>query len=145
VLPVADGESLRYFRGKAIRNALNGYLEKKLGFVPIDGVDDPSNSLVYRDLVPLVRYFRARFERNRLHSEEKVIRTELWFGSAPIPPRGQRTEVENLARRATALGAYREKRPSEVVLYQAPPEGTVRQEVDIQWRLEFVVTPQSPS
>ena len=55
------------------------------------------------DLVPLVRYFRKRFEREHVLAGEHVTRTDLWYGTAPIQPPGGGDNRETAAARLEAL------------------------------------------
>jgi len=90
------------------------------------------------DLVPMVRYFRSRFEERALSPEESVARVALWYGAAPLPPPGE--SLDTLPRE-TVLERYYGG-PFGVPSAQAPPrEGSEEREADILWTLEFIDTP----
>ena len=135
VLPVGRRESLRYFRGKAIRNALDAYLAKEFREVVSPAIEDTAGSGLYRDLIPLVRYYRGRFQRAQAAT---VHRTELWYGSAPVPPPGQRIDAGVLSQRREALDAYEQVRAQNASTVLFPSRGTVEREADIRWTLEFI-------
>ena len=139
VLLVPDGESLRYFRGKAIRNALDTYLHKDFAYV---GTAAPGDAEVdaarYEDLIPLVRHFRKRFARTRAETSSRIIRTELWFGRASMAPPGQRLDETVLKTRRMALESYGRRPPRNHSRLILPRRGAVHRELDLTWSLEYV-------
>lgn len=142
VLPVGPDESSRYFRGKAIRNALDSYVKREFRETPLSA-DAAVAPEVYQYLVPVVRYYRDRFER--WHPEMgRVDRTEFWYGVARIPPRGQRHAPGVLERRAEALAAYNPLRPASLPRAAAPRRGARAEDADIQWTLEYIDLSREP-
>jgi hypothetical protein len=137
VLPVGDGESLRYFRGKAIRNALEAYHDKDYRSASSTTAAEP-DPVVFRDLVPITRYYRSRFARAQSGTAANVVRTEFWFGRAPIPPPGRRNPPDVLVERAGVLAAYVAGTAVETSRYAVPRLGDIEKEADIVWELEYV-------
>ena len=138
VLPVGAAESLRYFRGKAIRNALDTYVEKESGHLGIVLEAEEVDRRLFSELVPLVTHFRARFAASQLTPPARIVRTALWYGSAPIPPPGRRADDAALAERERRLAAYEQRSPRPASRLILPRRGQVEQEADVRWRLEYV-------
>lgn len=139
VLPVGPEESLRYFRGKAIRNALDTYLRKEYSHlgIALERGEQPDPRL-FMELVPLVSYFAARYADRHLTPPARIVRTELWYGSAPIPPPGQRSSETALAERQKQLTAYEQRPPRTASRLVLKARGAVEQEAGIRWRLEHI-------
>jgi hypothetical protein len=87
---------------------------------------------------PLVGFFRRRFAAS-LAPDDTIVRTELWYGSAPMPPRGERLADETLQARLAVLHSYYDG-PVPVILgsQDFPTVGIEEREADIVWRLEFI-------
>jgi hypothetical protein len=87
---------------------------------------------------PLVGFFRRRFAIS-LAPDDIIVRTELWYGSAPMPPRGERLPDETLQARLAVLHGYYDG-PVPVILgsQDFPTVGIEEREADIVWRLEFI-------
>lgn len=134
VLPVADTESRRYVRGKAIRNALNSYQDKDYRTPSLDSPE----SIVFPDLVPVTRYYRDRFVRARLKNPQRVVRTEFWLGRAPIPPPGYQLDANTISKRERMLDAYKSLPQTTASRYTLPARGASEREADIVWNLQFV-------
>jgi hypothetical protein len=89
------------------------------------------------DLAPIARYFARRFETRNLRSDETVLRTEVWYGEAPMPLPGT-SDPESTEARWAVLRPYYEGpvenhfgRPYYPVYHNAEEEG------DIFWILEY--------
>ena len=150
VFPADREDRVRFFhqyRDKAVLHILERVaVAEGKGMMPIDGADQPlyseqpadSAAEVEREFEPLVRYFRTKLERTYLTRGERVVRTDVWAGGAPIPPRGQALSPERLAARLDVLSRYYAG-PSRVAL--ASPSWTVgltEQEADIGWELIYI-------
>ena len=94
-----------------------------------------------RDVRPLARYFRDRFSREYLNSDEHVVRTEVWVGGAPIPPPGQRLTDGQREKRLAVLQRYWDGPSERTTNIFAPPVGAAQQEGDIVWTLEYAERP----
>jgi hypothetical protein len=92
-------------------------------------------------VAPVTRYFARQFEREHLLSTERIVRTELWYGMATIPPPGFSIEASRQARQSV-LSKY----------YSGPVEfrGAIpayshylahEQEGDIIWTLDYYEEP----
>ncbi|HYU80340.1 MAG TPA: hypothetical protein VEK56_15225 [Vicinamibacterales bacterium] len=90
------------------------------------------------DLAPIARYYGRRFRETQLLSDERIIRTEVWHGTAPIPPPGEQLSPVALDARDTVLQRYYagpiEDRARDAT--KTPYHGAV-QEADITWVLEY--------
>jgi hypothetical protein len=87
-------------------------------------------------LFPIVNAFARRFKATGISAGEALVRTELWRGTAPIPPPGQVSPTEALDERRRALEAFQSHVdvdfvPSDRVL----PLGAVVHEADLTWVL----------
>jgi hypothetical protein len=90
------------------------------------------------DLAPIARYFGRRFERRALRPGEQVVRTEVWFGTAPMRPPGSSTEDELVQARWEVLRTYYggpvERHFGRPLI---PTYRATEQEADIEWVLEY--------
>jgi len=117
------------FRDKAVLNALETFL--------VTRAKDPAAGIP-KDLEPVARYFREQFRQSYLHAGERVLRTDIWFGNAPIPPPGQRVGRSAADERHQALARYWDG-PSEAFPADTAPEpDALQHEADIVWKLEYV-------
>ena len=120
------------FRDKAVLVVRDGFLAARTRGAPVDAP---------RDMRSLAKYFRDRFRRDYLNTDEDVVRTEVWFGEAPIPAVGQRLSDGQREKRLEVLQRYWdgpfERSASTVV----PPVGAAQQEGDIVWRQEYAERP----
>lgn len=90
-------------------------------------------------LAPVARYFSREFARMHLAGRnERVVRTEVWVGTAPIPPPGEEADENERLARAVALQAYYDG-PIEQRLNipPYPPYHGGEREADISWILEY--------
>ena len=117
------------FRDKAILNSLEALAVNRLES------HDASRS---SDLEPVAAYFGNRFKAAYLAPGETLVRTEVWFGGAPIPPTGQRVTDSTLQERWGVLQRYWDG-PDEAPAAPTPPrQGALQGEADIAWRLDYV-------
>jgi hypothetical protein len=89
-------------------------------------------------LAPMARYFSRRFARARLGGDDRVVRVEVWSGSAPNPAFGSDTSRAAIAERQARLGGYYDgpvERHLGSMAY--PPYHAEEDEADIQWVLEY--------
>jgi hypothetical protein len=153
VLPSAREDRVRWLRqylDKAVVNTLDTYftnLAKYHG--AFDGIEPPgrpsaleSSESLPRDFVPLLRYFRTRFQRTHLPANARIVRTDLWYGVAEIPPPVQPVNDRVSKGRRKLLNEYQEG-PTRIVGTAStnPQRGAVEQEADILWKLEYVEKP----
>jgi hypothetical protein len=137
VLPAQRDDRVRLrhdFRDKAIVNAIDAFFARR-----DRSIGSEAASSARDDFAPIVRYFRSQYRRHFLAAGEDVIRTEVWYGLAPMPPRG-RTLPEG--RRSMRLDVLREyyNGPvrSTVGALKAQGLGSEEREADIVWTLEYV-------
>jgi hypothetical protein len=145
----ADDEArvrlLHQFRDKVMLNTLDNYF-KEVAAASASGGEpfEPEAARRLRGLEPIVRYFASRLVRT-LRPGERLVRTELWNGEAPIPPPDQGWEREMRTVRLAALAPFRQGpapvAASEVTRYQQ--RGAMEREADIRWLLVYV-TPTAP-
>ena len=95
------------------------------------------------DLAPIARYFSREFARTHLAGgNERVVRTEVWVGTAPIPRLGDELDEADRLERAVVLQAYYDgpiEQRINVPLY--PPYHAGEREADIGWVLEYYEEP----
>jgi hypothetical protein len=121
------------FRDKAVLNALETF--------SIARVHSEESQLASRDLQTLAKYFRNRFERDYLKADERVVRTDVWFGQAAIPPPGERLTQEQRESRLAVLATYWQG-ATELIASSIPPTpGALQREDAIVWRLEYIDQP----
>jgi len=150
VFPADREDRVRFFhqfRDKAVLHILEKFaLARGKGMMPIDGEAQRRGSIdpaqqtaaVEREFAPLVRYFGDRLERTYLTNGERVVRTDVWAGAAPIPPRGQALSAARLDARLSVLNAYYAG-PSAVALASVPRTvGQTEGEADIAWELIYI-------
>ena len=90
------------------------------------------------DLAPVVRYFAREFARTHLTGSDRVRRTEIWIGTAPIPPLGTAADDEARLDRAAALqGYYDGPIEQRINVPPVPPYHAGEHEADINWLLEY--------
>jgi hypothetical protein len=99
---------------------------------------DTRSSELPDNLVPIARYFARRFQRNHLTAQERILRTDVWYGTAATPPRGSQMEPGARDARLEILRTYYEG-PIENHLPAPdyPPYFAVEREGDISWVLHY--------
>jgi len=123
------------FRDKAMTSALARFHGER------------SNALLRADtksaelpnhIAPIARYFARRFQRDSLTSDERVVRTEIWYGIAPMPIPGELSDARTVDKRRTVLGEYyRGPVENHLIAPSYPQYHIVEVEADIQWYLEY--------
>lgn len=123
------------FRDKAMTSALARFHEER-------GRDlirpDTTSAELPDHLAPVLRYFARRFERVALRPDERILRGEVWYGTAPMPAAGETVEPGRVEERHNALRQY----------FQGPVENHFgrpvypvyhagQREADIEWVLEY--------
>lgn len=142
VLPAHREDQIRAFqsfrdssRDKALAIALDDFrarLATKLdrdGRLPRDLPDD---------LAPIGRYFGRRFERTYLKSNERVLRTEVWYAEVLNPVRGATLKPADIdARRAVLRSYYTGPVRGPASSYGTLAYGSSEKEADIKWTLLY--------
>jgi len=90
------------------------------------------------DLAPVARYFARRFQRVALRKDERILRSEVWYGIAPMPGPGMEIDRLRADARLEILREYYQG-PVENHLGRPdyPPYHAVQEEADITWFLEY--------
>jgi hypothetical protein len=136
VLPVGRDDRIRIghdFRDKAIVNLMVAFF---------DDQSKPGSAPEHPDgFRPLVRYFTSRYRSRELSDGERIVRTEVWWGSALIPPPGQSLPGTREARLDALTRLYGGPVPSVLGLSSPHAPGDQEQDADITWKLEFVDRP----
>jgi hypothetical protein len=139
VLPAqADGRMrLRHdFRDKAIINALDAFLARTAGPERRSPAERDAAS---NDLGPVVHYFRNQLRDRSLGGERTIVRTELWYGRALIPPPGQSPSDETRSAREQALTAHAARSVvADGAQFDQHALGSEQREADILWTLEYI-------
>jgi hypothetical protein len=91
-------------------------------------------------LVPVIGAFARRFNERNLGQGERLIRADLWKGSAATGPPGHVTEPGTLAARRAILEAYDAETDLSLLSNKLPDVGARLREVDIDWTLLGRVT-----
>jgi hypothetical protein len=90
------------------------------------------------DLAPIARYFSREFARTRLAETDRIIRVEVWIGTAPIPALGAELDADARVERAVVLQAYYDGPVEERInVPDYPPYHAGYREADIAWLLEY--------
>jgi hypothetical protein len=90
------------------------------------------------DLAPIARYYSRVFAKQLRNRGDRVVRTEVWVGTAPNAPPGHRLPEAVLHARRVLLEEYYDgivEQRFNVPPY--PPYHGVEQETDIKWLLEY--------
>ena len=123
------------YRDKAIAIALEDFYRRR----DRDLIrPDTLSSNLPDDLAPIGRYFGRRFARAHLREHERILRTEVWYGTSRNPLRGAPPNSEDIAARIALLRDYYEG-PVEnrIRIPPYPPYRAVEEEADIRWLLEY--------
>jgi hypothetical protein len=126
------------YRDKAISIALDSFIRRRdvslihPGTRPGDLPDD---------LAPVARFFAKQYANNHLREGERIVRTEVWAGTASNPPRGEAQDADARDAHLAVLHHYYggpvEERPR---LTPYPPYYATEREGDIEWVLEYFET-----
>jgi hypothetical protein len=135
------------FRDKTVSTALDRFAassDRLLRSARRNAGGDPARALAQlarnppADLVPVARFFGDRFERAHLDPGERMVRQEIWYGTAPLP-----TEADPGSERLNALRRYYAG-PTFAPVGQHAAEaryGAIEREADIVWALLYVHEP----
>jgi hypothetical protein len=122
------------FRDKAITVALSRFHGARADLVR----RDTASAELPDDLAPIGRYFARRFEKQALRPDERILRTEIWYGEAPMPPQGSTLDRASTDLRLAVLREYYDgpvqdhlTRPAYPVYHKSEVEA------DINWVLEY--------
>ena len=123
------------FTDKAIDLSLQSF-ETRLDRARRAGHDDEEAlALAGRELAPLMRFFARRYADRALPPGGRLVRVELWRGSAPMAPLGQAWSPDRIHRRYEALDAYDAATYGGLVAGHPLPPGTLAEDADIRWQL----------
>jgi hypothetical protein len=135
---------------RAFQSFRDSYLDKDLAISLTNFYNRRKNDLVRpdtrpgdlpNDLAPVARYFKRRFAKG-LRVDEHIVRTEVWYGTAPTPALGRPADRVVLAERHSILQDYYEGAVEQRVNVPAfPPYHAGETEADIQWVLEYYEEP----
>jgi hypothetical protein len=135
VFPADDETGVRFihrFRDKAIFNAAEAYFLRR---DRIETRESPSSD-AREALLPVAQHFTRQFRLSHLTEGSRMIRTEIWYGSAPIPFPGKEPPDRDLLMRLTALDRYRDATvPPQRGALAPPAIGATQREADITWML----------
>ena len=142
VLPAHREDRLRLlasfhdsYRDKAVEIAMNTFSRKRARTLVRP---DTRPAELPDSLAPVARYFARRFARAHLTGGERLVRVEVWSGTAPNPPFGSAATRIAVAERQARLGGYYDGpvvRRLGPMTY--PPYHAEEDEADIQWVLEY--------
>ena len=125
------------FRDKALDNSLDRFRERRRPSLVQPGTQSTE---LPDDLAPVARYFARRFTNTHLPSDgsERIVRTEVWVGTARNHEPGDAMATMRHADRITALRAYYEGPVEQrFSLTPLPPYHAAELEADIEWLLDY--------
>jgi hypothetical protein len=128
------------YRDKALAVAMGRFYERRKAELI---KPDTRPEQLPEDLAPVARYFAKRFtQRHLAGGGERVIRAEVWVGTAPIPRLGVAPDADARLERAVILQTYYDG-PIEQRLNvpELPPYHAGEREADIAWVLEYYEEP----
>jgi len=133
ILPKSREDRVRFFHD--FQDKATSSLWTAFNQAAAQKVQDPSG---VDELAQSLRFFKARFRLEHLSDRDQIVRTEVWFGSAPIPPPGDQQADEALRLRLAAVPSYysdHRKTP-----FSGPYSGLGREEreLDITWLLAYL-------
>jgi len=142
VLPAHREDRVRFlqgywdaFRDKAMTSALGRFDGGRS-----DRLNEPNtkSSDLPEDLAPIARYFAGRFQKQVLRPDERIVRTEVWYGIAPMALPGELPDLARVEERQAVLRRYYEG-PVEDHFGTpvVPPYRSVQDEADIVWFLKY--------
>lgn len=142
VLPTNREDRIRTFqsfrdsyRDKALAVAVSRFYERRKADLIAPGTRPEQ---LPDALAPVARYFSREFARTRLRGDERIVRTEVWHGTAATAPLGEDVDQGAQLDRAVALQAYYDG-PIEqrINVPPYPPYHAGQREADISWILEY--------
>jgi hypothetical protein len=142
VMPASPEYEVRFARSyldssrdKAIMVALENFHRLR---EPLQLRPDMRPSELPDYVAPVSRFFARRFARERLLNGERILRTEFWYGAAPMMLPGKSGDALLRARRKGVLEKYYDG-PVEARVSGTtyPPYHAQDMEGDIAWWLEY--------
>jgi hypothetical protein len=122
-------------RDKSVFSALDSFLRRRKPSTVGTAIDPKE---LPTDLRPLCSYFGRRFQTRSLTAGERIVRTEVWFGTAQVPPRGVQEDPSILDARLDVLRRYYDGPVEDhVPSGGGSPIDAVERESDIAWLLEY--------
>ena len=143
VVPTQTEADVRYsYRpvDKALRKSVNAFIARLDDDSPTGRAEDARATPAKR-LAPMFRYFNTRFLAQLNVPADRLVRTEMWLGAAPIPPLGQQFDPAVYRQRLDHLTRYRDIEPDLLAPVPYPAIGEHSQEVDVGWLLAYVYQP----
>jgi hypothetical protein len=146
VLPTNREDRVRTFqsyrdsyRDKALAVAMSRFYERRKADLIAPGTRPEQ---LPNALAPVARYFSREFARTHLEGDERIVRTEVWHGTAPNPPFGEDADEGERLDRTVALEAYYDG-PIEqrINVPEYPPYHAGQREAGINWILEYYEEP----
>ena len=142
IMPTSREDSVRVLRSyrdsyqdKAFAIALQRFFEKRKP--ELIAPDTPTSALP-DELAPIARYYARQFGRRYLLPNERVIRTEVWYGRAANAAPGASLDSSAHAARMNALFEYYDGPVEDRVLVPPyPPYHATERQGDLQWLLEY--------
>ena len=123
------------YRDKALAVAMGRFYDHRK---PALITPDTRPEQLPTDLAPVARYFRKEFSKQYLRDAGRVVRTEVWIGTAPIPRLGTPPDENARLERAVALQTYYDGPVEQRINVPAyPPYHAGEREADISWLLEY--------
>jgi hypothetical protein len=123
------------YRDKAMTSALARFHEARTNALLRP---DTTSAELPDHIAPIGRYFKRRFEREWLKPDERVLRTEIWYGFATMPGPGQTRSPKQVEDRQAILRAYYGGPVEDHLVAPAyPPYHVAETEADITWVLEY--------
>ena len=120
---------LHDFRDKAVVSAIESFFLMRR-----EGTPGAEN-----DFKPLVRYFKSQYHDKHLLGGERIMRTDVWYGTAAIAPRGANRDPDASASRLEALSRYYDGTDQEAFAGARYPRlDSEEREADIVWTLAYI-------
>jgi hypothetical protein len=127
------------YQDKAFAIALQRFFEKRK---PELIAPDTAPAALPDELAPIVRYYARQFAERSLGPNERIVRSELWYGRAPNPVPGAALDSAAHAARMNALFEYYDGPVEDRVLIPPePPYHAAERQGDLQWLLEYYEVP----
>jgi hypothetical protein len=142
VLPTNREDRVRTFqsfrdsyRDKALAVAMGHFYDRRKADVIAPGTRPEQ---LPTDLAPVARYFKGEFAKRYLTSGGRIVRTEVWIGTAPIPRIGVAADEDARLERAVTLQTYYDGPVEQRInVPDYPPYHAGEREADISWLLEY--------
>jgi hypothetical protein len=120
-------------RDKAMLTAFEGYRRRRARRLEGPEAVTPDN---VEYLTPIARFFSRRFAA-MLAPDERLIRVEVWYGTAPNRAPGQASSPVTGLRSELLRGYFEGPVERFVGIPAHAPYGAGEREADISWRMEY--------